>query len=705
MTTFRCSPIQSPALHTSPTLPALGLALALLGSPQAGHLHALEVRPGDIVTMTRRIDPATGHVDPMAPIGPLGLAPGAEDYLVLTSGPLTVGFARKLWRHSPATGRNTLLAVTGIPNNFVLGPNLVAKGPGNRAYILAGSGTASIQGLLEIDLTTGEQQLIPNALLESAGPRPIMNDLVVADDGSLVLPSLAGGVLLIRPDGEVQAGAASANTIQALAKNLQGRIFGLAPTLLVAPSDATDLLEINVETGEATLLATLPGIGVRNSTLRLAAGPDGHFYVSSAVSSSVFSLHRVHGETFERTEIPLPPYVRMDLATDLDMDENGYLLLTAKDTALRASGVQIVFRIDPHTGTTTRVLGNRLEPVSVLHFAVGSNFDVFFTAGGNTGLQRVFRQDLVTGVVTLVTSPAVENPAITTRASQIAVNGHDIYVIDQTDNNQDSHLIHVDARTGEQTYLTFLGHRLFPSFMTLDPVAGDLIISAIAGHTTGCCGSIVRVRPELDATPTQVTQTGHLGNPRGIRVAPNGDIYVIGRTADSAGVYRVDPQTGTQSIVSESPLFIAPLALEILDNGDLLVADPGNPTTPHITLFRVDAATGETTVFVSHEAGTREAENQFSFIDLARVPNPEPTDPGDPEPILSATVTETGTLRILWPAVAGSWMLEHASAPNAAQWDPVTTAPHSEPDGSQIVDLATEDPERYFRLRNTGAGP
>jgi hypothetical protein len=72
-----------------------------------------------------------------------------------------------------------------------------------------------------------------------------------------------------------------------------------------------------------------------------------------------------------------------------------------------------------------------------------------------------------------------------------------------------------------------------------------------------------------------------------IAINANGDIFV---SDQNNGVFRVDSQTGAQTLVSAGGYFIAPFGIAIAANGDLLVADAGG------SVLRVDPTDGTQTV-------------------------------------------------------------------------------------------------------------
>jgi hypothetical protein len=654
----------------------------------ATNVLAAERRPGEVLTLNRRIDPTTATMAPLASIAPTAVVVDGDSYLAMGSSSGGAGLVRKVWRHEPATGRQTLLAVTSIPGNFIHGLNVLAKGAGDRVYLLSGTSVTSAEGLLEIRLDTGEQRLISETVRS-------LRDLVVAGNGNLVAITSPGTVVILDSEGEILATENVGSGLQALTLLSDGRVVGIAGNGLVAPNHEAQLYQVDPSSGELTSLATIPGIGIRNSTLRLSAAADGGYFVSSRVSNSNFQLFRLFPGTLDLMEIPLPEGVRIPAVSDLDVDASGDLLLTAHDTRLNAAGLFVTFRFHSETGDVSLALGNRLSPTTAGHMALGSDWALYFTSGSGSDRDRVYRQDLTTGGVTMVTSKAVEG-AVLTSAAQVAVWGNDLFVINQTDNNQNSHLVRVDARSGSQTNLTMVGNRLFLRHMVYDEASGDLFLSAWGGHTEGCCGSIIRLRPEPGAVPEFVTTTGYLGNPEGLRMAPDGSLWVTGRTEDSRGVYRVDPETGEQSVITEDPRLVHPHYLALLDNGDLLIGDFGHVTDPGGRIYRRHAGTGEVTLFLDGLAGDPDWETQLSgMVDLLLVPGEEV----GPVPALSMGLLADDRLRLTWTEESGPWQLDVTTDLGLEGWTEAEAEPEDRGGGVWGVDIPMSDDQQFFRLR------
>jgi hypothetical protein len=110
---------------------------------------------------------------------------------------------------------------------------------------------------------------------------------------------------------------------------------------------------------------------------------------------------------------------------------------------------------------------------------------------------------------------------------------------------------------------------------------GDLFVA-----DPNCCGDprgpggVIRVNPAkpADANQTVVSSGGHFGQPTGIAIAGNGDLLVVdqvccGGTGGKGGVIRVNPADGTQTVVARAGFFRQPTGIAIATNGDLLVVD------------------------------------------------------------------------------------------------------------------------------------
>lgn len=555
---------------------------------------ALDVATGDLLTRQVRIKPVTAELDPVAPITPTGVAVVNGDYIVLDfGGPDDTGqLVRKLWRYSPATGKQTLVAVTDIPITHLPDKNVIAAGAGDEIYIVDNDANT----LTGINITNGQQRQIPNADL-GTGRSGFLLDLVVAPNGNLVAPSQDGGVLILDTNGNTLANPGSQLNITGLAVTADNRVLGIAPLGLTSSPDA-DLVEVNTTTGALSSLATLPGLGARYSTARITEGGDGDYFVSYWDSGDASRLVRIDQQSFAQTDIPLPTSVEIVNPTDIDVDDNGDILLVAHENSVR-SGTFTLIRINPDDSSASIALGASLMGPNA---ALGMNGELYSIDYDD----RILKLNLYTGGSSVVTS-GLTSGAVISRANSIAVSGNDIYVINRGEGSAltaNASLIHVNALTGQQTLLTNLGQGLLlggEADMLFDEDTGELLFVAASKNVNG--KAVMRVRPETGAVPQVISEGGKLTLVSGMKLAANGDL-VVSNGAGNLGVYRINRNTGAQTIISESPLFVLPSDVALEDNGDVLVSDDGANV-----VYRIAAAGGAVSVFAS--GGTLSEENRL----------------------------------------------------------------------------------------------
>ena len=125
---------------------------------------------------------------------------------------------------------------------------------------------------------------------------------------------------------------------------------------------------------------------------------------------------------------------------------------------------------------------------------------------------------------------------------------------------------------------------------------GDIFVtdSTIASGA----GGVIRVDP-ITGAQTLVSSAGFFADPEGIAVAADGSLLIADQSAyneagqiNRAGVIRVDPLTGAQTLVSSGGLFTDPIGIAIAADGTLLVADQNAFDGFVGAVFRVEPATG-----------------------------------------------------------------------------------------------------------------
>ncbi len=176
------------------------------------------------------------------------------------------------------------------------------------------------------------------------------------------------------------------------------------------------------------------------------------------------------------------------------------------------------------------------------------------------------------------------------------LNAGDIFVADFFGRR----IVRVDPVTGAQTTVSSGGSLFRPNFLVIDG-DGDLLVSD--RDAFGGSGGIIRIDP-VSGAQTTVSSGGGFVDPAGIALDANGDILLAdfeGHSGSGTGtVYRVDPITGDQTTISTGGSLEDPFGIAVDANGDILVADFGNfeSVAPGGTgsIFRIDPLTGSQTV-------------------------------------------------------------------------------------------------------------
>jgi PKD domain len=126
---------------------------------------------------------------------------------------------------------------------------------------------------------------------------------------------------------------------------------------------------------------------------------------------------------------------------------------------------------------------------------------------------------------------------------------------------------------------------------------GSLLVADMGAYATSTDrtpdGRIIRVDP-VSGRQSVVTQGGHLVDPAGLTLGPDGLIYVVENvgTSGSPGVVSVNPATGAQALVTQGGQLCYPFGIALASDGALLVTSYG------------DFSDATTTVNCAHDFGT-----------------------------------------------------------------------------------------------------
>jgi len=127
-------------------------------------------------------------------------------------------------------------------------------------------------------------------------------------------------------------------------------------------------------------------------------------------------------------------------------------------------------------------------------------------------------------------------------------------------------IVRVDPVTGAETTISSGGFLTGSRDLAIGPT-GDILV---LDHVQGAEYEVVRVDPTT-GVQSLVSSGGLLDGATGLAVAANGDIYVVNMGQESGGphpadgiVFRVDPVTGAQTIVSQGKKLLDPLGIWIV---------------------------------------------------------------------------------------------------------------------------------------------
>ena len=296
-------------------------------------------------------------------------------------------------------------------------------------------------------------------------------------------------------------------------------------------------------------------------------------------------------------------------------------------------GVDTVFQVSPSAGAQTPISsgGSFVFPTDVAMDPQGRILVVDTNCCGNNQ-GGVIRIDPASGAQTVLSSGgSFLNP------SGIALDASgQLLVADATCCGGGlGALFRVNPTTGAQTVLKSGGIFVEPVGVAVEP-SGQILV-ADGGCCGGAQGGVIRVDPSTGAQSV-VSSGGNFLEPSDIVLEASGQILVSDQTCcgGNGAVIRVDPSTGAQTVVAHgAPAgggFDEPVAIALESSGQILIADLDCCPNDDGGVFRVDPTTGSKTV-VSQDGGF------FNPSGVAVVP---PAPPG----IQGLTIDGGGTANV-----------------------------------------------------------
>jgi sugar lactone lactonase YvrE len=175
-------------------------------------------------------------------------------------------------------------------------------------------------------------------------------------------------------------------------------------------------------------------------------------------------------------------------------------------------------------------------------------------------------------------------------------------------------ILRADATTGGLTELSRNGSQgnlfVHPYDLAVER-DGSLIVvdmGQFASDDATPDGAVVRVDPRT-GTQSLVSRGGALVDPAGVAVASDGALYVLENVGAGGlrGVVRIDPVSGAQTVVAQGGELCNPFGIAFEPSGDLIVADygtlvlNGRPIVeclirPTGALLRIERSTGRQTI-------------------------------------------------------------------------------------------------------------
>ena len=272
-------------------------------------------------------------------------------------------------------------------------------------------------------------------------------------------------------------------------------------------------------------------------------------------------------------------------------------------SATRNSGGLI--RVDPSTGAQTTISegNNFVTPHGVAFDHNGQILVTDVNAFGGSG--GVIRVDPRTGAQTVVSKGGFFKTPV---GIAVEPSGNIVVADDDLTFGQPNYggVIRVNPVTGAQTLLSRAGYFVDPYGIAVQPNGNILVADqdAFPDGSVACAnsiptngsGGVFRVNPFTGAQSI-VSPKGNFCDADGAELAPNGGLYVADLTAfgGPGGVICVNPTTGTQYVISQKGNFSEPADVAIAPSGTLYVTDhngksPGGPDTP--VVYQVNNTTG-----------------------------------------------------------------------------------------------------------------
>lgn len=277
-------------------------------------------------------------------------------------------------------------------------------------------------------------------------------------------------------------------------------------------------------------------------------------------------------------------------------------------TIYMTSGDVIVADRGPYFSTGTILISRVASPATaVIITSVKDPYEVAREADGNivvvdyetTRGGGLFRINRLTFDVTRVSSGGDFKVPFGVKVETKAPNAGQILVADLDAFSEAGAVFRVDPVTGVQTTLTQGDNFYFLQGLAIAPTGtpndGDIYVTSV-GDGAAITSKLIKIDPTT-GTQTVISAADNFNYPVGMVVESNGNILVV--DAKAKKIIRVDPSTGTQTVLSDAANgaqgtpFLLPTHVALDSAGDLYVSDAKvNAGTNERLLFKVNKTTG-----------------------------------------------------------------------------------------------------------------
>lgn len=215
-------------------------------------------------------------------------------------------------------------------------------------------------------------------------------------------------------------------------------------------------------------------------------------------------------------------------------------------------------------------------------------------AGGNnlgTPLPAVIRIDPRTGEQTVFSSGGPNG-----LRNGLAFEADGSIIIAEDDVFHRGEVLRVNPTTGAQTVVAINGVFFNPYGIGVE-ADGNILVSDTPIAPCGCStvGAVIRVEPTT-GTQTLLSSGGYLNNPKGMTVEADGNILVADlgtfeSAASNAKLIRIDPTTAAQTLVSSHGLLTSPYGVAVEADGNILIVD-ADAFSGYGAILRANPGTG-----------------------------------------------------------------------------------------------------------------